>query len=177
MKQNSIFSYVKRNSEGVDSIEKKAPPSERTKYNKTAKVRKWDETYLKYGFFLPDDQIPNVALQPECLICWKRLSNYALIPAKLQRHLEANHAAYKTKTISFFKHMKSSACKQKDLFLGAVKNDQDLLLTLYRLLHHILKIKKPFSLNEEVIKPTLQIVEEQLLDQWFPNFFAAWPKF
>ena len=61
----------------MDSIDQEAPPSKRTKYNKTAKVRKWDETYLKYGFFLPDNQIPNVAPQPECLICCKRLSNSA----------------------------------------------------------------------------------------------------
>ena len=96
MKQSSIFSYVKQNSnnsEGVDSIGQEAPPSKRTKCNKTSKVKKWDETYLKYGFFLPDDQIPNVAPQPECLICCKRLSNSALVPAKLQRHFE-------TKTIS-----------------------------------------------------------------------------
>ena len=43
MKQSSIFSYVKRNSnnsEGVDSIEQETPPSKQTKCNKTAKVRK-----------------------------------------------------------------------------------------------------------------------------------------
>ena len=114
---------------------------------------------------MPDDQIPNVAPQPECLICCKRLSNFALVPAKFQRHLEANHAAYETKIISFFEHMKSSVCKQKDSFLGAVKTDQDLLLTSYRLSHHFLKTKKPFTLGEKVIKPALQIVAEQLLDK------------
>ena len=106
---------------------------------------------------MPDDQIPNVTPHPECLICCKRLFNSALVPAKLQRHLEANHAAYGTKTISFFKHMKNSVCKQNDLFLGAVKTDRDLLLTSYRLWHYILKTK-PFTLGEEVIKPALQIV-------------------
>ena len=146
-------------------MSKRPPPSKRTKCNKTAKVRKWDEAYLKYGFFLSDDQIPNVAPQAECLICYKRLSNSALVPAKLQRHLEVNHAAYETKTISFFKHMKSSVRKQKDSFLGAVKTDQDLLLTSYQLSHHILKTKKPFTLGEKVIKPALQIVAEQLLDK------------
>ena len=102
---------------------------------------------------MPEDQILNVAPQPECLICCKKLSNFYLVPAKLQRHLEANHAAYETKTISFFKHMKSNVYKQKDSFLGAVKTNQDLLLTSYRLSHHILKTKKPFTLGEEVIKP------------------------
>jgi len=69
MKQNSIFSYVKRNnnSEGgvvneqCSSNVKEAPPPKRTKWNSIAKVRKWDDTYLRYAFFLPDDQILKVA--------------------------------------------------------------------------------------------------------------------
>jgi len=69
MKQNSIFSYVKRNnnnSESVDGNEqccsnvKEAPNPKRTKCDSTDKVRKWDDTYLRCGFFLPDDQILNV---------------------------------------------------------------------------------------------------------------------
>ena len=61
--------------------------------------------------------------------------------------------------------MKSSICKQKNSFLGAVKTDQDLLLTSYRLSHHILKTKKTFTLGEIVIKPALQIMAEHLLDK------------
>ena len=61
--------------------------------------------------------------------------------------------------------MKSSVCKQKDLFLGAVKTDQNLLLTSYRLSHHFFKTKKPFTLGEIVIKPALQIMAEHLLDK------------
>jgi len=60
MKQNSIFSYVKRNnnySEGEDGNEqcssnvKQAPHPKWTKCNSITKVRKWDHTYLRYGFF------------------------------------------------------------------------------------------------------------------------------
>ena len=56
MKQNSIFSEVKRNnnnSEGVDGNEqcssnvKQAPNLKRTKCNSIAKARKWDDTYLR----------------------------------------------------------------------------------------------------------------------------------
>jgi len=70
MKQNSIFSYGKRNnnnSEGVDGNEqgssnvKETPDPKRTKCNSVAKIRKWDDTYLRYGFFVPDDHILNVA--------------------------------------------------------------------------------------------------------------------
>jgi len=67
---NSIFSHVKRNntnSEGVDGNEqcssnvKEAPNRKRTKCHSIAKIRKWDDTYFRYGFFLPDDQFLNVA--------------------------------------------------------------------------------------------------------------------
>jgi len=70
MKQNSIFSYVKwnsNNSEGVDDNEqcssnvKEAPDPKRTKCNSIAKIRQWDDTYFRRWFFLPDDQILNVA--------------------------------------------------------------------------------------------------------------------
>jgi len=58
MKQNSIFSYVKRNnnsSEDVDGNEqcisnvKEAPDPKRTKCNLIAKIRKWDDTFFKTG--------------------------------------------------------------------------------------------------------------------------------
>jgi len=70
MKQNNIFSYVKQNnnnSKGVDGNEqcssnvKEALNLKRTKRNSIAKVRKWDDTYLRYRFFLLDDQILNAA--------------------------------------------------------------------------------------------------------------------
>jgi len=60
---------VKRNnnnSEGVDSNEqcssnvKVTPDPNRTKCNSIAKIRKWDDTYFRYEFFLPDGQILNV---------------------------------------------------------------------------------------------------------------------
>ena len=70
VKQNSIFTYVKRNdnnSEGVDGHEqcspnvKKTPNPKQTKCCSIANVRKWDDTYLRRGFFLPNVQILNVA--------------------------------------------------------------------------------------------------------------------
>jgi len=71
MKQNSMFSYVKRNnnkSKSVDGHEqcssnvKEAPDPKRTKCNSIVKDRKWDGTYFIYVFFLSNDQILNVAV-------------------------------------------------------------------------------------------------------------------
>jgi len=75
MKQNSIFSYVKRNnnnSEGVDSNEqcssyvKESPNPKRT--NSTSKVKKRDDTHLRHGFVLRNSEcsryIPEMQEQP-----------------------------------------------------------------------------------------------------------------
>jgi len=114
--------------EQCSSNGKEAPPPKQTNCNSVAKVIKSDDTFLRHGrFFLPNDQILNVAPQPECLICCYKLSHSALALAELQRQFEANHPAYVTQTISFYKHMKSSMRKQTDSFLGAAKTDQDLL--------------------------------------------------
>jgi len=76
MKLNSIFSYVKRNnnnSESVDSNEhyssnvKQTPHPKRTKCTFIAKVRKWDDTYLRYVFLLNLESsryIPDMQEQP-----------------------------------------------------------------------------------------------------------------
>jgi len=70
MKQNSIFSYVKQNNNNGESVDgneqcssnvKEALNTKRNKCNSIAKVGKWDNTYFRYGFFLPDDQILNIA--------------------------------------------------------------------------------------------------------------------
>jgi len=79
MTQNSILFYVKRNNnnnEGMDGNEecssnmKETPNPNRTKCNSIAKVKKWNDTYFRYEFFFPDDQVLNVGA-----IFQKRKSN------------------------------------------------------------------------------------------------------
>ena len=92
MKQNSIFSYVTRNnnnSEGVDGNEqcslnvKETSDPQRTKCTSTVKVRKWDDTYLRYGFFLRNFEcssyVPEMQEQPSPYIsCFFNFCNNCL---------------------------------------------------------------------------------------------------
>ena len=66
MKQNSTFSHAKRNNnngKGMDSNEqyssnvKETLNPKETKCSSIAKITKWNGTYLRYGFFLPDGQV------------------------------------------------------------------------------------------------------------------------
>ena len=65
MKQNSIFSYGKRNSNNSECMDgngqcssnvKEASDPQRTKCTSKVKVRKWDDTHLRYGFLLRNSE-------------------------------------------------------------------------------------------------------------------------
>ena len=50
----------------------------------SSKKRKYNEEYLQYGF---TDAAVNGQLVPHCVICFEKLSNDALRPNRLKRHL------------------------------------------------------------------------------------------
>ena len=59
-----------------------------------SKKRKYDESYLSFGFtWTGDEEEPNGL----CVECGTVLSNGSLFPAKLKRHLEAKHSQLKNK--------------------------------------------------------------------------------
>ena len=61
--------------------------------------RKYDQEYLKYGFVSSGDEN---SPKPLCVICGVTLSNDAMKPSKLLRHLNSAHPAYKDKPIVIF---------------------------------------------------------------------------
>ena len=48
---------------------------------------------------------------PQCVNCHKILSNDALRPNRLKRHLESHHPALKDKDVAFFKRKKPNFSK------------------------------------------------------------------
>ena len=59
-----------------------------TKSRKASFNRQHNESYLKYGFISTGDF---EAPCPLCLICKSKLSNEAIKPSKLLRHIKTNH--------------------------------------------------------------------------------------
>jgi len=59
---------------------------------KLAKLRKYDDNYVEFGF------IENSDGRPKCVMCLQALANEAMKPAKLKRHLITKHPEYKGKT-------------------------------------------------------------------------------
>ena len=82
-----------------------------------AKKRKYSEDYLQYGF---TDAIGNGQVVPQCIVCFQVLSNDALRPTRLQRHLQTKHSCHQDKPLAFFLKQerftkKNEDCKQGNL--------------------------------------------------------------
>ena len=72
--------------------------------------RKYNPEYIKYG---------SIAIEhggeclPQCVLCMKTLSNAAMKPRLLKRHLESSHAEKKNKDQSYFEGLGKKAKRQR----------------------------------------------------------------
>ena len=71
--------------------------------------RKYDESYLNFGFISTDsDGEP----RPQCVICLETLANASMKPSKLARHQETKHRDTVSNLAEFFKHKTEGLKKQ-----------------------------------------------------------------
>lgn len=105
-KQTSLSNFFKQPStsnsssaivNGPDSDVSENEPLKKVKL--TTKIKKYDESYVEYGFtYLRENNIDLL----QCIICSMVLANASLKPNKLLRHLETNHVHYKNRNKDFF---------------------------------------------------------------------------
>ena len=55
----------------------------------------------------------NDQVVPQCVICFQILSNDALRPTRLQRHLQTKHSCHQNKPMAFFQSKKDPLKKMK----------------------------------------------------------------
>ena len=100
-----------------------------------------NESYLKYGFILTGDC---EAPCPLCLICNSELSNEAMKPSKLLRHMKTKHPELKDKPLEFFERRKRDREGEKRLLRTALSANSNALKASYLVSHRIVKTNKPF---------------------------------
>lgn len=64
------------------------PSTSRGETVKKRKCRKYDDSYLDFGFTSTEI---NGEERPPCVVCMKVLEPECMLSSKLKRHLEANH--------------------------------------------------------------------------------------
>ena len=115
--------------------------SKRNKQQKgsTAKKRKYDPSYLSFGFI----SVINAEVEkPMCLLCSKVLAADSMRPGKLKRHLETTHSDYVDKPKEFFQRKLDEFTKQKQMLKEVVHSPSNALLASYLVSYRIAKCKK-----------------------------------
>lgn len=122
--------------------------------------RKYNQDYLRYGFTWCGDE---AAPKPECVICGEQLSNEAMVPSKLNRHLITNHPSCVKKDIQFFQRRLDQNKKQKQFMKSAVTVSEKALEASYLVAKLIAQQKKPHTIGETLIKPACMEIVRLML--------------
>jgi hypothetical protein len=112
------------------------------------KCRKYDVEYLSMGFTCAGSEHEQ---QPQCVLCYELLSNEAMKPSKLQRHLESNHKEHATKSIEFLKN-KEQELRQSRRLIKKISTgycNENAVKASYEVSMLISKAGKPHTIAEE----------------------------
>ena len=146
-----------------DTSQEKEGKTTRTQKKNSVFTPKSMDSYLKFGFIqCPDtDQLS----RPQGVICATVLGNEAMKPSRLIRHLNRKHSDFVNKHIKFFMSKRDALKIEKKIISQASNTDTSLLTASYLISLQIAKCKKPYSIGEEVIKPSLIAACNEVLGQ------------
>ena len=120
----------------------------------SVKKRKDNEDYLQYGF---TNAIFNGQVVPQCISCYKKLSNDTLRPSHLKHHLETKHPGHQNKSLAFFQSKKNSFKKMKILSADSFCQlpSAEVVEASFEFALTIAQAKKPHNIGETLIKPCM----------------------
>ena len=146
------FLSKKRTSEEISSVNEATlsgikPPA---KKKKSRPNRKYDKSYLSYGFtWTGDENQP----QPLCLVCGCKMTNEAMVPSKLSKHFQTLHRSLQDKDVSYFKRLLENQTKQAVGFKSRVTVSEKAQIASYEVSEMIAIKMKSHTLAESLILP------------------------
>ena len=141
---------VKKRKDDDDSSESECESNTVEGKRRRTTVRRYDEKYLRFGFICVT---LNDQPRPQCVICSQTLSNEAMKPTKLLRHLKSNHPDCSDKPLEYFMRQKQLLASQKSCILKVTKVNQNALRASFLVAIQIAKAKKPHTIAETLIMP------------------------
>ncbi|XP_061598837.1 SCAN domain-containing protein 3-like isoform X5 [Cololabis saira] len=137
---NTMEKYLKRKNEDDNPTKSKF-------------MRKYNPDFIKYGFVNGGSAaVPRA----KCVECGLTLSNEALKPSKLQRHLESKHPTLVGKPVEFFKRKEDGLQMEKKSIsiVSLTGNSKCTLKASYLVARRVAQSKKAFTIAKELVLPS-----------------------
>ena len=116
--------------------------------------RKYNTKYIKYGFVSAQHRGECL---PQCMICMKTLSNSAMKPSLLKRHLESNHSDKKDR--DYFQRLNENVKRQRlDQTGQSYQKSAGILHASYEVSLLIAKNTKANTIAENLVLPAAKIL-------------------
>ena len=127
----------------------------------SAKKRKYIDDYIRFGFV--SLQKGNIEV-PQCVICYKTLSNDGMRPSRLERHLQTAHPGLVDKPKAFFETKKHTLKQVKLDDSGSFRQQSSKVVEAsYEISMLIAKSKKSHNIGETLIKPSILCAAQLIL--------------
>lgn len=157
--------YLKRKAPESDKSE--SEPSTSSSSSCGHSVKEVETSSITYGFIFAGN--PSCPL-PLCLLCgdwmWNvrnvKLSNQAMVPSKLKRHLTTNHPSHANQSKEYFVRLKSKYSRQEQVMFKCAKVSKNALAS-YLVAKIIAKAKKPHTIAEQVIVPACTAIVNKMI--------------
>jgi len=132
-------------------VQRAGPSSSQDDQQKQPKKRKYNDSYIRYGFTV-------LGNKPQCVVCSEVLSAESMKPSKMIRHLETKHPSLKTKPVDFFERKMSVLDCQKSVVsqLSGGNVSKKSPLASYQVALRVAKKGKPHTIAEDLMLPAAQ---------------------
>ena len=105
---------------------------------KTVMLRKHNKSYFLFGFTFTADATKPTPLR---VVCGEKLSNSAMVPSKLTRHLQLKHSLLENKLADYFLRLIKHTEKQATFMNRAVKINEKALKASFQVAELVFKSK------------------------------------
>jgi hypothetical protein len=134
----------------------------RGKSVKKRKNRKYDDSYLNFGFASTEVDGEE---RPQCVLCMKVLTSEYMLPSKLKHHLETTHSSVVSKSRDYYNRKLKELIQQNSSFYKQASIPSDALLASY----------KPNTIAEELFLPAAVDMVSILIGEFAGKLLSKMP--